>query len=285
MSASIAQNTENAKVTDGIASKSAADATDGGQAVRATVEAMKSIADKIGIVDDIAYQTNLLALNAAIEAARAGEHGKGFAVVAAGSAQTGRAQPGRGAGNRRAGHHQRENRRKSRQPAGKWCRRSTRLPSWCRKSPPRPRSNLQAPARSTWQWPDQPDHPQQNASASEELSATAEEMSGQAEQLQQLGDVPDQRRQWRAVFIAPGQQRSHTRRRQAGQAMKRPMAAQIPDDDPEYMSDVTETGMAQTNVVVAVATKARRPTPAAAGVGHPERRGVRHRHPADSRNH
>ncbi|MCK2089392.1 methyl-accepting chemotaxis protein, partial [Thauera aromatica] len=83
MSASIGQNTENARVTDGIASKSASDASEGGEAVRATVEAMKSIADKIGIVDDIAYQTNLLALNAAIEAARAGEHGKGFAVVAA----------------------------------------------------------------------------------------------------------------------------------------------------------------------------------------------------------
>ena len=56
---------------------------EGGQAVSQTVAAMKSIAQKIGIVDDIAYQTNLLALNAAIEAARAGEHGKGFAVVAA----------------------------------------------------------------------------------------------------------------------------------------------------------------------------------------------------------
>ncbi len=55
----------------------------GGESVRATVEAMKQIAKKISIIDDIAYQTNLLALNAAIEAARAGEHGKGFAVVAA----------------------------------------------------------------------------------------------------------------------------------------------------------------------------------------------------------
>ena len=83
MTASISQNTENAKVTDGMASKAAAEAADGGQAVMQTVEAMKSIADKIGIIDDIAYQTNLLALNAAIEAARAGDHGKGFAVVAA----------------------------------------------------------------------------------------------------------------------------------------------------------------------------------------------------------
>ena len=83
MTASINQNTENAKVTDGMASKSAAEAAEGGTAVGNTVEAMKQIAGKIGIIDDIAYQTNLLALNAAIEAARAGEHGKGFAVVAA----------------------------------------------------------------------------------------------------------------------------------------------------------------------------------------------------------
>jgi methyl-accepting chemotaxis protein len=83
MTASIAQNTENAKVTDGMATKAAAEAAEGGEAVKATVSAMKQIAQKIGIIDDIAYQTNLLALNAAIEAARAGEHGKGFAVVAA----------------------------------------------------------------------------------------------------------------------------------------------------------------------------------------------------------
>lgn len=82
MSASIAQNTENAKITEGIATQGAADAVKGGAAVQETVVAMKDIANKIGIIDDIAYKTNLLALNAAIEAARAGDHGKGFAVVA-----------------------------------------------------------------------------------------------------------------------------------------------------------------------------------------------------------
>jgi methyl-accepting chemotaxis protein len=83
MSASIAQNNENAKVTGDIATKAAADAGTGGAAVKETVSAMHQIAQKIAIIDDIAYQTNLLALNAAIEAGRAGEHGKGFAVVAA----------------------------------------------------------------------------------------------------------------------------------------------------------------------------------------------------------
>ncbi len=83
MTASIAQNSENSKLTDDMASRSAAQAAEGGAAVRETVEAMQQIAEKIGIVDDIAYQTNLLALNAAIEAARAGDAGKGFAVVAA----------------------------------------------------------------------------------------------------------------------------------------------------------------------------------------------------------
>ncbi|WP_300332176.1 methyl-accepting chemotaxis protein [Accumulibacter sp.] len=83
MSAAIVRNSENAKVTEGMAAGAARQAGEGGAAVARTVEAMKSIAGKIGIVDDIAYQTNLLALNAAIEAARAGEHGKGFAVVAA----------------------------------------------------------------------------------------------------------------------------------------------------------------------------------------------------------
>ena len=82
MGANINQNSDNAKQTNTIATKAANDAVQGGTSVLETVKAMKQIAQKIGIVEDIAYQTNLLALNAAIEAARAGEHGKGFAVVA-----------------------------------------------------------------------------------------------------------------------------------------------------------------------------------------------------------
>ncbi|UPU35075.1 methyl-accepting chemotaxis protein [Geomonas paludis] len=82
MTSNIRQNADNAIQTEKIAVKSAEDAKDGGKAVLETVHAMKEIASKINIIEEIARQTNLLALNAAIEAARAGEHGKGFAVVA-----------------------------------------------------------------------------------------------------------------------------------------------------------------------------------------------------------
>jgi methyl-accepting chemotaxis protein len=82
MGANIKQNADNSTQTERIALKAAADAREGGEAVAKTVDAMKSIANKISIIEEIARQTNLLALNAAIEAARAGEHGKGFAVVA-----------------------------------------------------------------------------------------------------------------------------------------------------------------------------------------------------------
>jgi len=83
MNSSIKHNAANARETEKIALQSSNDAIESGNAVNDTVDAMKKIAEKIGIIEEIAYQTNLLALNAAIEAARAGQYGKGFSVVAA----------------------------------------------------------------------------------------------------------------------------------------------------------------------------------------------------------
>jgi len=185
MTSSIAQNTENAKITDGMASKAAKDAADGGEAVNATVEAMKQIAKKIGIIDDIAAQTNLLALNAAIEAARAGEHGKGFAVVAAEvrklaeRSQVAAQEIGEVAGNsvelaEKAGRLLAEivpNIRKTSDLVQEITAASTEQSSGVGQI-----NSAVSQLNTTTQ---------QNASSSEELAATSEEMSSQAEQLQQ----------------------------------------------------------------------------------------------------
>ncbi|HRK39916.1 MAG TPA: methyl-accepting chemotaxis protein [Burkholderiaceae bacterium] len=185
MTSSIAQNTENAKITDGMASKAARDAADGGEAVEATVTAMKQIAQKIGIIDDIAAQTNLLALNAAIEAARAGEHGKGFAVVAAEvrklaeRSQVAAQEIGEVASSsvelaEKAGKLLAEivpNIRKTSDLVQEITAASTEQSSGVGQI----NSAVSQLNQTT----------QQNASSSEELAATAEEMSGQAEQLQQ----------------------------------------------------------------------------------------------------
>jgi len=82
MSASITQNAESSRHLEAMALHGAAQAEESATAVDKTVDAMRTIAERISIIQDIAYQTNLLALNAAIEAARAGDHGRGFAVVA-----------------------------------------------------------------------------------------------------------------------------------------------------------------------------------------------------------
>jgi methyl-accepting chemotaxis protein len=82
MNASITQNADNSRKVEQVAEQGAHAAEESGTAVQETVGAMKQIAAKISVVEDIAYQTNLLALNAAIEAARAGDQGRGFAVVA-----------------------------------------------------------------------------------------------------------------------------------------------------------------------------------------------------------
>ncbi|QNM97459.1 methyl-accepting chemotaxis protein [Chitinimonas koreensis] len=82
VNAAVGQNLQDARSAKEIAGFNVTQAERGGASVDTTVQAMIAIAEKIGVVDDIAYQTNMLALNAAIEAARAGQHGKGFAVVA-----------------------------------------------------------------------------------------------------------------------------------------------------------------------------------------------------------
>jgi len=186
MTASITQNTENAKVTDGMAGKAAKEAVEGGEAVTETVKAMKQIAEKIGIIDDIAYQTNLLALNAAIEAARAGEHGKGFAVVAAEvrklaeRSQVAAQEIGELAGGSV----------EMAEKAGKLL--DEIVPSIKKTSELVQEIAAASEEQSTGvgqintAMSQLNQLTQQNASASEELAATAEEMSGQAEQLQQL---------------------------------------------------------------------------------------------------
>jgi methyl-accepting chemotaxis protein len=186
MTASVAQNTENAKVTDNMATKAAKEAAEGGEAVGKTVDAMKSIADKIGIIDDIAYQTNLLALNAAIEAARAGEHGKGFAVVAAEvrklaeRSQVAAQEIGQLAGSSVKMAEQAGSLLKEMVPT---IQKTSDLVQEIASASQEQSSGVGQINNAMGQLNKAT---QQNASASEELAATAEELGGQAGQLQQL---------------------------------------------------------------------------------------------------
>jgi len=186
MSASVDQNADNAKVTDGMASQASKQASEGGEAVRQTVEAMKQIAERISIIDDIAYQTNLLALNAAIEAGRAGQYGKGFAVVAdevrklAERSRVAAQEIGDVAGSNVKLAERAGNLLNEMVPA---ITKTSDLVQEIAAASTEQSSGL-AQVNSAMSQMSQ--ITQQNASASEELAATSEEMNGQARQLQEL---------------------------------------------------------------------------------------------------
>ena len=186
MTANIRQNADNAQQTEKIATQASGNAQEGGDAVNQTVGAMKEIADKIMIIEEIARQTNLLALNAAIEAARAGEHGKGFAVVAA---------------------EVRKLAERSQKAAGEINELSTSSVEVAEKAgdvlselvPNIQRTaelvqEISAASREQDAGADQIAKSiqqldaviQQNASASEEMASTSEELSGQSEQLAEM---------------------------------------------------------------------------------------------------
>jgi len=185
MTSSIQQNSDNAKQTDKIASKAAADAQTGGEAVAQTVNAMREIAEKINIIEEIARKTDLLALNAAVEAARAGEHGKGFAVVASEVRKLAERSQGAAAEITKLA----TSGVAVAQGAGDML---TKLVPDIRKTAELVQEINGASAEQNTgatqvnkaiQQLDQVI--QQNASASEEMASTAEELSSQAEQLQQ----------------------------------------------------------------------------------------------------
>ncbi len=186
MTANIRQNADNAQQTEQIAIQSSQQAEESGTAVIQAVDAMKNIAEKISIIEEIARQTNLLALNAAIEAARAGEHGKGFAVVAA---EVRKLAERSGEAAREIGDLSSSTVSVA-EKAGEMLallvpdiKRTSELVQEITAGSTEQLSGVEQINKAVQQL-DQVT--QQNASASEEMASTSEELSSQAEQLQQV---------------------------------------------------------------------------------------------------
>jgi len=186
MNSSIARTAEGAKRTEVSSNESAARAETSGRSVRETVAAIRTIADRIVIVEEMAYQTNLLALNAAIEAARAGDHGRGFAVVAAEVRSL--AQRARTAAEE-IGHLASSSVRSAEHSGAlidalvPSIRETAALVQEVSTASQEQSAGVGQVAKAMGLVEQVT---QQNASGAEELSATAEEMAAQAEALQQL---------------------------------------------------------------------------------------------------
>lgn len=184
MAANIKQNADNAAQTEKIARQSAKDAEMSGEAVTRAVGAMRTIAEKISIVQEIARQTDLLALNAAVEAARAGEHGKGFAVVAsevrklAERSQSAAAEIGQMSGDTvKAAAEAGDMLNRLVPDIRKTAELVSEISAACREQDigaSQINEAIQQLDKVT----------QQNAGASEQMSATSEELAAQAEELQ-----------------------------------------------------------------------------------------------------
>jgi methyl-accepting chemotaxis protein len=217
MAANIKQNADNAAQTEKIARQSSKDAEASGEAVNRAVHAMRTIAEKISIVQEIARQTDLLALNAAVEAARAGEHGKGFAVVAsevrklAERSQSAAAEISAMSGDTV----------QSAQEAGEML---SRLVPDIRKTAELV-SEITAACREQDIGASQINEAiqqldkvtQQNASASEEMAATSEELAAQSEELQTSI----------AFFRVDGTQQQQRKSVQAAKSAQRPAARPV----------------------------------------------------------
>jgi methyl-accepting chemotaxis protein len=186
MTASITQNAENSARMEEMALRGAKDAEDAGRAVTETLNAMRTIGERITVIEDIAYQTNLLALNAAIEAARAGEHGRGFAVVAAEVrklAERSQAAAQDIGGLTSSSLHVAERAGRRLDGLVPAIRRTAELVQEVAAASSEQSSGVAQIGRAMGHVDEVT---QRNAAASEELAATAEEMRSQAESLQRM---------------------------------------------------------------------------------------------------